>query len=203
MIKVRVTSASDSDLDIENGAVPVVVRDIPTTNGHIAYPILKTFENDSGQKSLAVDGTVPVDFAVQALPDYDLYIQRIDLRISHGGAQLNEFGNLPELTNGLQLIYYNTDIGEIQIGIDMKSNMDLVRMFPDTPALGSGNTAFKADATGSGSDTYLCRMNVPTTYGGSNGIFLRKNTTDRIALRVRDDLSNVTVLDAFITGRFI
>jgi hypothetical protein len=53
---------------------------------------------------MAVDGSVtPVEYAIAASEEYDLYITKLIILIASGQIQNNKFGDLPALTNGWSL----------------------------------------------------------------------------------------------------
>lgn len=161
-----------------------------------AYPFSDWFANDAGSNDLRVDGSVASKvFAIDALQDRDIFIKSISLRISDNGARLDRFGALTALTNGVDFKYKTNALGEVLIQDQIKTNLDLVRLGHQTPAIGSGGEAFRADVSGSGADSYLVVIDMEETFGFPWGLRLEKGTNDRLCFIVNDDLS--VGIDAF------
>ena len=124
-----------------------------------------------------------------------MFIKTISVRISDAGANLNEFGALAALTNGVTFEYIGGAAGELTIQDAIQTNLDFIRLGISTPAIGGGTDAFKADLSGGGADTYLPVIDLSATFGFEWGLHLRKGTLDRLQFTIHDDLS--TGIDAF------
>lgn len=181
------------------GNISVVVHDHPPIGETVpAYPFSQWFTDnggESGSSDMAVDGsTTPVEFSIAARDDVDIYIKTISILISDNSATLDKFGNLTALTNGVDFKYFNQVIGEVSIQDGMKTNLDVIRVGLGSPAVGDGSSAFRADTSGAGADTYLPFFDLSLTFGFPWGVRIKAGSTDRILFRVNDLL---TGLDAF------
>jgi len=154
---------------------------------------------DSNQSlDLRVDGsTTPVDFTLNALDKDDVFVSGISFKIADANAQLNRFGNLPSLNNGLQLIYKSQDLGE-RILIDaVQTNFDLVRACQGVPAFSQGTESFRASNIIGGSEGYLPVLKIKEVFSLPFGLRLKAGTLDQLIVRVRDDLTNLDAFDVF------
>jgi len=181
------------------GEIGVVMHTHPPIDESVeAYPFSQWFTDDgreTGSNDLKVDGsTTPQSFYIEALEDKDIFIKSLSIRISDNGARLNLFGAISALTNGISFKYKNNAIGEVVIQDEIKTNLDLVRLGHQTPAVGSGSDAFRADVSGSGADSYLIVLDMEETFGFPWGLRLVKGTKDRLIFEVND---NITAIDAF------
>ena len=154
---------------------------------------------DSNQSlDLRVDGsTTPVDFTLDALDKDDVFISGISFKIADANAQLNRFGNIPSLNNGLQLIYKSQDLGE-RILIDaVQTNFDLVRACQGVPAFSQGTESFRASNIIGGSEGYLPVLKIKEVFSLPFGLRLKAGTLDQLIIRVNDDLTNLDAFDVF------
>ena len=79
----------------------------PRDESQILIPFSSRFSDNGmpdGSKDMNIDGSVtPVKFYISALEDKDIYLSYISVEISDGGTpNLNKFGNLSALTNGVK-----------------------------------------------------------------------------------------------------
>ena len=192
---------SDRKLKIyDEGAVGVVVHDHPPFDEGIpSYPFSQWMTSDgdaTGSNNMLVDGSTNSQlFYISAKSDVDIYIKTLSIRVADGSAVLNKFGNLAALPNGCDLIFFNNDLGEVVIQDEMKTNLDIVRVGLSTPTIGSGSTAFRADTSGAGTDTYLPFIDLSQTFGFPWGLRLKKGTNDRIGFSINDDVSAMDGFD--------
>lgn len=205
VIQVEVVGTDGGKLKLTGeGALPVVVHDHPETGDDFqGETFASNFTNSAGSNDMAVDGSVNfVDFAVRASNDYDIWVKTIKIIVSDAGATLAEFGNLAELTNGVDFVRVSNQSGERPIKTGLKTNLDLVRM-GNGPAFGTGTNAFKADISGGGGDSYLIDIFIDQLFGFRDGVRLKKGTTEALIFRIRDNLSTVTRFEADAYGRQI
>lgn len=166
----------------------------PLDESIISLPFSNWFENN-GSNDMKVNGSVtPVLFSVNAVPDFDIYIKTVSVRISDAAATLDKFGGLAALTNGISFVYITPRSGEIVIQDEIKTNLSFIRIAQNTLGIGGGNDAFKADINGGGADTYLPVINMTETFGFPWGLHLKKGSLSTIGFYVKD---NVAGLDEF------
>jgi hypothetical protein len=182
------------------GEIGVVMHTHPPIDESVeAYPFSQWFTDSgrsTGSNDLKVDGsTTPVSFYIEALEDKDIFIKSLSIRISDNGARLNLFGAIAALTNGVNFKYKNNAIGEVVIQDEIKTNLDLVRLGHQTPAVGSGSDAFRADVSGSGADSYLVVLDMEETFGFPWGLRLMKGTKDRLIFEVNDNITGIDTFD--------
>jgi len=197
MIKTQIVSSQNPQNGLKingEGEIAVTIhRHPPVAETVEAYPFAQWFTDNglaTGSNDLRVDGsTAPQQFYIAARQDFDIFIKTISVRISDAGANLDEFGALAALTNGVSFEYVSGEIGELVIQDQIQTNLDFIRLGISTPALGGGTDAFKADLSGGGADTYLPIIDLSATFGFEWGLHLRKGRLDRIQFTVNDDLS--------------
>lgn len=166
----------------------------PISSGRVFKQFLTDDGLTTGSNDMQVDGsTTPVEFWVPAQSKYDLYISNLSFVIADASATLNKFGNITALTNGCDLEYFSEG-GATTIATALKTNFDFVRLTLGYPAFGDGTGAFRASNVESTSEGYIPTLNFRQVFGLEYGIRLRKGTTDKLILRVRD---NTTGVDAF------
>lgn len=174
-----------------DGEIFATINNHPPIDDRIeSYPFSAFFVNTSNSNDMRVDGsTTPVEFAVKAVSDKDIFLKTISVRISDAGASLNEFGNLPALTNGVDFWYETPEIGAVEIETGIQTNLDFIRIGLATKAVGGGTNAFLSDISGGGADTYLPIIDLTQTFGFPWGLHLKKDTTAKLSFLVNDDLS--------------
>ena len=176
------------------GEVAVVIHQHPPIDEETtAYPFSQFFTDDgtsSGSEDMRVDGsTSSQEFYITAHQDRDIFIKTISVRISDTSSVLNKFGNLTALTNGIEWKFTTNVLGEITVKDGIKTNLEFIRVGLSTAGTGDGSSAFRADVSGGGADTYLPVIDLAQTFGFSWGIRLAKGTKDRMSFIVKDDLS--------------
>lgn len=201
-IKAQLVSAQNPQNGLKingEGEIAVTIHQHPPLEEAVeAFPFAQWFTDDglsSGTNDLRVDGsTTPQRFYISARQDADIFIKTISVRISDAGANLNEFGALAALTNGVSFEYVGGTTGTVVVQDEIKTNLDFIRLGISTPAIGGGTDAFKADLSGGGADTYLPVIDLSVTFGFDWGVHLRRGSLDRLQFTVNDDLS--TGIDA-------
>jgi hypothetical protein len=187
----------------------------PITNDRqiILYVDDLTLNNDGVTSDMKVDGSVTTqEFSVNADNEFDIFINSVSFFIAAENVvtDLGEFaGIVTPLTNGCQLIYENSDEGDIIIGDNLQTNYDLLRMCNMNPQFGLvSNAAFKiVQAFSNQDDGYLFILKF-SDYGYeqeySGGIRLKAGTTDRLVFKIRDDLnltpSEISSFDGRVYG---
>ena len=191
----------------DEGAQFVVVHPHPPRDEKTApLPFRQYFTDDgtsSGDEDMIVIGTAaaPIDFYIEAVSGFDIYIKTLTVRISDNGSTLDKFGALTALTNGVKWIHKTDKDGEYVLHDGIKSNLEYVRTALCQPAYGAGTTAFRADIQGGGTDdTYLPVIDCATTFGTPWGLRLRKGTTDRLIFRIQDTLTGLSTYNTIGFG---
>jgi len=159
-------------------------------------PFRQYFTTDgdaTGSEDMVV--TTDAEFSIKAKQDRDIFIRTISVQISDNGAALDDFGALTALTNGVEFKFDSIDEGEVIIHEGIKTNLDFIRLGLGQPAFGAGTTAFKADISGGGADTYLPVIDLSATFGLPWGIRLRKGSTDTLTFCVLDNLTGISTFN--------
>jgi hypothetical protein len=185
---------------IQEGAIGVVKHRHPPIDESIVPLPFRQYFTDSGASSGSNDMTVNgsstnVEFWIEAIPDYDIFIKSISVIIGDGGSpSLNDYGSLGgALTNGVLWQYVGQDTGAYELHDGIKSNLEFIRLGVDTGAIGTGTDAYLADVSGGGTEkSYIPTIDMQETFGLDYGIRLRKATNDKLRFTVRDDLTGLT-----------
>ena len=157
----------------------------------------------SASDDMTIDGSsTNVDFSVSPTEGFDAYIKVISILIGDGGSpNLNKFGDLTALSNGVEICYTTQDLGTEVIHDGIKTNLEFVRLGTSTGAIGTGNDAYLADVSGGGSEkSYIPTIDLAQTFGLRYGIRLRRATTDKLVIRIKDDLTGLTTMNAIAYG---
>lgn len=156
------------------------------------YREFLTLNNNGTTTDMRVNGTVTKQyFWINAEPGYDIYITSLSFLIADANASLSQFGAVTTLTNGCRLFYENPD-GVINIGTQLRSNFDIVRLCLGMPAFGSGVEAFRGTNVVGASEAFIPVLDF-RSFGFQWGIRLLNDTKNRLVFEIND---NVTSLDA-------
>lgn len=160
-----------------------------------------TTGDSSGCSNMRVNGACcNVDFYISATCCQDIYIKTISIAIVDASATLSKFGNLCALTNGIEFEWRTQDTGIVVIADAIKTNFEFIRLAAGNPAFGDAATAFRASNVASTSEGYLPVIDLAKTFGLPYGIRLRKGTNDKLAFKIRDDVSGLDQFDAIAYG---
>lgn len=166
------------------------------------YREFLTLNNDGTTTDMRVNGsTTPQEFYIQAEPNVDIYITTVSFIIAGPGATLNEFANLAALTNGCRF-YYEDNNGEINIGTNLVSNFEFVRLCQGNPSFGGGASAFLANNVVGTSEAFIPVFDF-RNFGFKWGLKLTSATLNRLVLEVNDNLTpsaNLTGFNAIAYG---
>jgi len=189
------------------GELSVVVHPHPPKDEIITVLPFRQFFTDNGSETGGNDFTVNgattnQDFYIKAIEDYDIYINSISVVIGDGGApNLNSYGALSALTNGVEWVYFTQEQSEYVLHDGIKTNLEFIRLGNKTVGIGSGTDAYLADVSGGGSEkSYLPSIDISEGFGLPWGIRLRKGTTDKLIFRIRDNLTGLTTHNAIAYG---
>jgi hypothetical protein len=190
-------------INSEGEASVVVHPHPPKGEQETALPYRARFADSAGATSMVVDGSsTNVEYSVSAGTERDIYIKYISLAIGDGGSpELNKFGAVTALTNGVQWTWNSQELGAVVLHDGIKTNLEFVRMGNATGAIGTGVDAYLAEASGGGAEkTYLPSIDLAVLFGLAYGIRLRVGTTDKITFTIRDNLTSLLTLDAIAYG---
>ena len=139
-------------------------------------------------------------FYVQASETRDRYICQLSFVIADASQTLNEFANTnAALTNGCRL-FYEDELGEVDIHEALKTNFQFVRLSGGSPAFGDAANAFRASNVSGASEGYLPVLDLRSMFGFRWGVRLAVGTTQRIAMTIRDDCSAADQFDCIAYG---
>ena len=179
---------------------------IPPTDLGSPVRIFRQYLTDDGTSSgstdMRVDGsTTNVDFYISSAPDADRYIDTISIAIADAGATLNQFGNIGALTNGVEIFYEDPELGNVIIGDALVSNFEFVRLCAGgVHGIGSGSTSYRANNVQGNSEGYLMHIDFSEVFGVPWGVRLPKDSTLRLVVRIKDNVSGVDKFDMIAYG---
>lgn len=185
------------------GEIRTINQSLPSNSDRVRQiPYTSFMQNAAGSSDARVAGSLgnPIDFTIESDSENDIYINTLSFRISDVNASLNKFGNITELTNGIQLIYSNSQFGELILADSLKSNFNFVRLCGGQPSFGDGATAFQASNVSGNSEGYIPTLNFKNQFLLNFGLRIRTKTKDKLIIRVRDDISAIDGFDIFATG---
>lgn len=163
------------------------------------YREFLTLNNDGTTNDMRVNGsTTSQYFWVNAEPNFDIYITTLSFLISDAGAELDEFGNLPSLTNGCRLFYEDNN-GEINIGTDLVSNFEFIRLCQGNPSFGNAADAFRARNIVGASEGYIPVFDF-RNFGFRWGLKLKAGTNNRLVMEINDNVSSIDGFNATAYG---
>jgi len=206
MIKTAIVdpySRQGIKVDDEGAIYSVVHPHPPRDEAETSLPFRARFANSVGVESMVIDGsTTEQIFSINAIADRDIYVNSISVRVADSGSpNLNKFGNLTPLTNGVGWEWVTSDLGTVILHEGIKTNLEFVRTGHKTHAIGTGTDAYLADVSGGGSSkAYLPIIDVSEQFGKPWGMRLRKGSNDRLSFIVRDDLLALDEFDAIAYG---
>lgn len=161
----------------------------------IIYRKFLTLNEDGTTTSMLVDGSTTSQlFYVSANENNDIYITSLSIIIQATGIDLGtDFaGDGSGISNGFR-VYYEDKNGEINIGTDLTTNFDFIRLCQGNPGFGDGGNTFKIpDLAGGGkkaAEGYIPVLDFPEVFGFNYGLRLRRGTTNKLVFEINDDLT--------------
>ena len=152
--------------------------------------------------NLNVTGSLssPVRAFVKSQTDGDFYVTTANISITDNTAlQLNRFGALSRLTNGVQF-FYAIPRGERILG-SVKSNYEMIRLGTLTQPIGTKTDAYQISAIdSSNNDGYNPVLDLTRFSPFGLGIKLNQNRNDSLGIIIQDDLSGLVTFDIILTG---
>jgi len=186
------------------GETGVVVHPHPPKDEAIlARPYRSVFADSGSTESMAVDGSgTSVEYFVSPTAGFDSYIKVISVIIGDGGSPaLNKFGALAALANGVEIFLDTQDLGTAIVHGGIKTNLEFIRLGTLTGAIGTGTDAYLADVSGGSTEkSYLPTIDFAQTFGLQYGVRLRKSSEDKMVIRINDDLTGLTTMNAIAYG---
>ena len=169
----------------------------------IQTPLSQFFTDDgtaTGSDDMRVIGTAdgPLQFSIEAVANNDRYVKVISFLLADANASLDEFGNLPELSEGVR-IFWKTAEGEFDIDT-ITTNAGLIRLGLGEPAFGDGNTAMLLNNISSTTDAFIPVLDFGKAFGFQHGIRLKNGTNERLVIEVRDDITGIDFFNAKAFG---
>ena len=184
------------------GALSVSLHQHPDLNDlTVGIPSVLSFANSAGSSDMQVSASLaaPQFFYVAARSDFDVYIKTVIVTIADQNANLNQFGAVTALTNGVDFCWESQSLGSFVIKDSMKTNWDFVKLSRANPAFGTTTNAFRASNVAGNSEGYVPVIDMFTLFGMQYGIRLRKGTTDRLVFKINDDTTGVDEFTAEAT----
>lgn len=149
--------------------------------------------------NLAVNGSVtPVHFHLRtgapSIPSKIDITRMIIVCQTAGSVDLNKFGDLPALTNGLLFRKENGATGEQRNILNAKSNADLAGLAYDWEPYSASNPA-------QGVDGFKWRLTFASQ--GKIGVVLRIDQFGQLGMIVQDNLSGLVSLNVMVEGHVV
>jgi hypothetical protein len=188
----------------DEGAIHVIEHPHPPLHEDVEpLPFRQLFMDSSDSSEMNINGSSSsVDFYIEASPEFDIFVKTIFVEIEDGGnPNLNRFGALTELTNGVEWIYSTNRVGEYTLHEGIKTNKEFIRIGIDSAGFGDGVNAFLADVSGGGSSkSYLPIIDLGEMTGMRYGVRLKKASLDKLIFRVKDNLTGLVSFTAVAWG---
>lgn len=189
------------------GTFEAIIHPHPPIGETITALPFRQYLTDDGTKDgsndMTVNGlTTNQDFYISANKDYDIYINAISVEIGDGGSpNLNSFGALSALSNGVGFYWFTLTEGEYELHEGIKTNKEFIRIGQASAGFGDGVNAFLADVSGGGSEkTYLPVIDFSESYGLQYGVKLTKGSTEKLIFRIADNLTGLLTFNAQCFG---
>ena len=141
----------------------------------------------------------PKEFWIPAVESEDIWITHVSFVIGDAQANLNEFGNITALTNGVEWYYTRASGEKITIEAAMQTNWDFVRACKLNPAYGTGTAAFRATNVEGGAEAYAPVFDFLAQMPPA-GLLLARGTNNKIVLNIQDQTDQVDVFNAKAYG---
>ena len=183
----------------------VLVSDLRLPPEEIDAPIrpFRQFMLNGASSDMRVVGTAaaPIDFVIEASADSDRYIDSISWVIADAQAVLNKFGNITALTNGVELFYQDSKLGDVIIADSLKSNFEFIRLCgKGASPIGDSANAYRASNVENASEGYIMTLDFSEQFGMPWGIRLPRNSNLKLIARIKDDTTGVDAFNAIAYG---
>ena len=185
MITARIVGEKNNQLKVNGeGEISVTLHTHPPTDENVESLPFRNYFTNAGSNDMRVNGaTTNVEFSINADSNFDYWIKSLHIKLADPSAQLDKFGNLTALTNGLEFEWQNQKVGALKIHDGIKDNLEFFRLS------NGGYIPQIVDLSGGGADALVVFVDLAQLFGNPWGLRLTKNSTDKLLFRVRDDLS--------------
>jgi hypothetical protein len=152
----------------------------------------------AGTNNMNIDGSSPsIDYYLPAVGDYDIYIQQIIVVLADTAVSHNNFGNVSPLSNGFDLIVFESGeetplIDKAKTGGQMLAQSGLLAPF------GDGSLVNELSNWTGTTDAQI--ITFPVSQYVNGGIRLGRGNTDRLIARINDDLTGLTEFTVLALG---
>jgi len=159
--------------------------------------LLGTTGADSGTTNANVDGSATTqEFYIESSTDYDLHITEIILLIADSAIVMNRFGNIANVTNGIDLII-NESGEDTSVVTAATTNGELLAQ--TAPVLFGDGTGLNKISNWTGTeDAFL--VSIELFKYVPDGLRLGIGNLDRVTLKVNDDLTGLTQFNVRVLG---
>ncbi|MBF0131012.1 MAG: hypothetical protein HQL75_00285 [Magnetococcales bacterium] len=158
--------------------------------------LLGTAGLDAGTTNLRVNGlTSNVDAYIAANPDYDIHIMSVSFYINDSAISMNRFGNVTGLTLGFDM--FAEESGDTTYMVKQaRTSGQLISQTAAMNAFGSGaELNIISNMTGT-TDAVFAFLDIGRILP-PEGLRIGRGTKDRLVVRIRDNLSQISALGAF------
>lgn len=151
--------------------------------------IFKALRNSSNSDELAIDGSVtPVEFYITPDTNENWIITEWSIIVRDGkGFTTGAIGSNGVLTNGLQILFESNSVQTPILDYTIKTNADIFETTYDT----------KIETAGNDFDILVARWNFNDI---GSLIKLNSATTDKLIVKVQDNLTSLTSLKIKVKG---
>jgi len=200
--KTRIVDDNKQALIEDGGYIRVQPAPFPPQDDRDKQLIFRQFltlNGDGTTTDMLVDGSVtPQTFSIDGIERADIYITSLSFIIAGDGIVLGDdfAGSGAALTNGMRL-YYEDNNGETNIGTNLTTNFDFIRLCQGNPAFADPTAGpfiapSIAGATGKGvtpANGILPVLNFQNIFGFQYGLKIAKGTNHKLVLEVNDNLT--------------
>ena len=188
----------------DDNSLRTTPTNIPPRDNPSEIKIYRSYlRNDAGSEDMRVNASLssPVDFYIEAASDFDRYIDTISIVIADAGASLNDFGSINALSNGIEIFYEDSALGDVVIADSLKSNFEMLRLCAGgVHGIGSGANAYRANNVEGNSEGFLMYLDFSQVFGIPWGVKLDANSTKRLVVRIKDNTSGVDTFNMIAYG---
>lgn len=167
-------------------------------------PYRKFFKTGASSIHLGEDGsTTPVEYTISADGTDDIYLNALTMVIGENGGDLNGFGDLGALTNGIKVELQAEGVTyDLTDGENIKTSFDAIKFGAAHTSDAGGNNAYRLNDADASSEVFMPVWNLVDLFGSKHSTRLRAGSTDFIKITVQDDLtgSDLDFFNVFVSG---
>lgn len=185
-----------------DGELSTVCHPRPPTGNYCAgAPFRAYLSTAAGSSNMAIDGSsAPEEFFIESDPDLDIYIKSVSILIADPGADLNRFGNIVALNNGVVFKYISPDMGETTFHEGLKTSFDVLRLATLHTGTGSNTSALRLNNAVGNAEAYIAFIDFNTLCGFQWGIRLKAGAKERLSFIVQDDITGLSAFNVIAYG---